>query len=492
MLKSMKMKFILPIALLLTACNNLVSISDPTDRIPSAVAFSTDQLANAAMNGVYQSMLSLNGELVPGFSSGNTTLFGALSADELVAVLGTSSPFYNINTNHLMLTGSPSTLSSPTDNLWSSAYSVIYSANSVIEGIADSRSAQLRDAMRQSLTAEAKFLRAFCYFHLVNFFGDVPLILTTDYNTGISKGRTPREQVYTQIVRDLTDARDNLSADYPSGNAKRVRVNKWTAAALLARVYLFTGDYANAAAQSSAVINNAGLYGLEYNLDKIYLSTSREAIWQLDQQFSAAASNATPDGQLLLPFLKIRGTDSGAVNYSVTSRLLDAFEPGDVRREKWIDSLTNYYTGQSQYYAGKYNTGLFNQVRGAVPTEYAMVLRLAEQYLIRAEAAAHNAGGGAADALKDINIIRSRAGLPGLPANLTQDELLAAVAQEWRIEFLCEWGFRWFNLKRTGKAATELAQIPLKQPWAGDYQLLYPVPPNDVRFAPTLKQNPGY
>lgn len=486
-----KIHLIFPFILLLAACDSLVSISDPSDRIPSSVAFSTDKLADAAMNGVYQSMLASNVTAAEGFASGNSTLFGGLSSDELTILQGQTSGFYRINTNHLVVLANPasSDLATDTDIIWTSAYKVIYAANAVIEGIAESRSNQLHDNVRTTLTAEAKFIRAFCHFYLVNFYGDVPLVLSIDYNTEIAKGRSPQEKVYQQIIEDLREAQANLPANYEVSRGRRVRANKWAATALLARVYLYTGDYADAAAQATEVINNTAQYALEDNLRNVFLTNSREAIWQLNQQFSSTSRNATPDGNVLLPYNIIPGTDTGYINFPVSDGLLHAFEPGDARRRLWIDSLLQYQIGDTLHFASKYQTGNFNNVNGAAPTEYQMVFRLAEQYLIRAEAAAHNGGG---NAVSDLNIIRVRAGLPALPANLSQEQLLAAVAQEWRAEFFCEWGHRWFNLKRTGKARETLAQIPLKQPWAGDHQLLYPIPPADISIAPNLKQNPGY
>lgn len=490
----MKKNVLILFTFFLSACDGLISISEPTDRIPTSVAFSTDQLANAAMNGVYLSLLSSNGTMTKGFSCGAATLFGALSSDELTIFQGQSgSPeLFKINANHIIVTGTPGSLNSPTDIAWSSAYNVIYNANAVIEGIAASKSGLLHDNVRATITAEAQFIRAFCYFYLVNFYGDVPIVLSTRYNTEATRSRSPQSEVYRQIAKDLEDARAALPEDYSAAGGRRVRVNKWAATALLARVALFTGDYSTAAAMATEVINHSSQFALETDLRDIFLATSREAIWQLDQQISNSASNATPDGLLLVPNARFDGTDTGYVSYNPSPQLLQAFEPGDARRRVWIDSIVDYTTHQRLYYVSKYQTGDYNDVPGGTPAELYMVLRLAEQYLVRAEAAAHNAGGGLAQAVGDLNIIRRRAGLPDLPGNLTQPALLDAVAREWQTELFCEWGFRWFNLKRTGKARAALSSIPLKQPWAGDHQLLYPVPPADISLSPNIKQNPGY
>ena len=479
---------LLVMLLVLASCSKLVSISDPDDKIVTNAAFSTDNLAGAAVNGIYNNMMLENS-----FSRGIATLYGGLSSDELIAFYGPDDPYYTISTNHLSLIGGQGSGSTAlTDNIWSSAYGVIYAANAVIEGIAASASSQLHDNVGTTLTAEARCLRAFCYFYLTNYYGDVPLVLTTDYNAAINMSRAAQADIYKQIILDLEEARGSLPADYAAGRDRRVRVNKWVATALLARVYLFMGDYNNAALQATEVINNSSLYGLETNLKNVFLTTSREAIWQLNQSTSTGSSDATPDGLTLLPQFAESSTDTAYVSYLISAQLLNAFEPGDLRRQLWIDSAAIFQTGQTAHFSSKYAVGISNQTLGGAPTEYYMVLRLAEQYLIRAEAEANGAGGGPPAAIADLNMIRTRAGLSSLPGDLAPAALQAAVAHEWQTEFFCEWSHRWFNLKRTGEGRKVLSQIPLKQPWAGDHQLLYPVPPADIARNPDLKQNPGY
>jgi hypothetical protein len=120
-------------------------------------------------------------------------------------------------------------------------------------------------------------------------------------------------------------------------------------------------------------------------------------------------------------------------------------------------------------------------------TEYLMVLRLAEQFLIRAEARAHQKN--LADAISDLNIIRHRAGLPDLSSSLVQADVLAAVEKEKRIEFFAEFGHRWFDLKRTGRVDAVLA--PIKPLWTST-AAFYPLPFSELQKDPNLTQNPGY
>jgi hypothetical protein len=120
-----------------------------------------------------------------------------------------------------------------------------------------------------------------------------------------------------------------------------------------------------------------------------------------------------------------------------------------------------------------------------------MVLRLAEQYLIRAEAAAKGASS-LSDAIDDLNVIRNRAGVGSLPHSLNQQQVIDAIEKERRLELFMEWGHRWFDLKRTGRATNVLSEYVIKQPWEGDYQLLYPIPETELEAGPNLIPNPGY
>jgi hypothetical protein len=119
--------------------------------------------------------------------------------------------------------------------------------------------------------------------------------------------------------------------------------------------------------------------------------------------------------------------------------------------------------------------------------EYSMILRFAEQYLVRAEARAHL--NNLAGAKEDLDVIRSRAGLPELADDLSQDQMLLAVEQERRIELFAEWGHRWFDLRRTGRSLEVLS--PLK-PGITTTDLYYPIPLDAMNTNPNLVQNEGY
>lgn len=467
-------------AFLLVSCNKLLEIPEPKNTLTTEKVFNNETQAKSAMAGVLTQMI--NTSPYSAFSAGLTNLLGRASADELDNV---TNPGDNIYRNALTANDIQ------TAGIWNSAYQSIYGANGVIEGIAESKSALLGGQLRKELTAEAKFIRAFCYFYLINTYGDVPLVLTINLAKNTNIQRTPTALVYQQIITDLKEAADVLPADYATSNGERIRANKWVAKALLARVYLYTGDYNNAILEASDVIAQTGLYQLELaDLNNVFLKNSTETIWQLQQTAKHTfTGNAVPEAIYLMP----NPLHTGLSN-DLSANLLNAFDEGDLRKAAWIDS-TDYVSGSNTVHARfvyKYKTGMHNKIIGddAVASEYYMVLRLAEMYLIRGEASVLS--GPISTGIEDINVLRRRAHVDPLPTTLGKEAALAAIARERQAELFGEWGHRWFDLKRTGKAEAVLSAIPAKQPWRGNYQLLYPIPKIELQRNHLLVQNPNY
>lgn len=310
-------------------------------------------------------------------------------------------------------------------------------------------------------------MRALNFFYLVNLFGDVPMPLQTDYRVTALLPRTPVQDVYNQIVQDLTEAQTLLKPAYPS--ASRSRPNLWTATALLARVYLYQKNWVQAEAQSTAVINS-GIYSLAATPAGVFTATSNETIWQLlrDNGNTAEGSNFIPSSATTRP------------TYALTAFLVGAFTTGDTRKSSWVGTST--VSGTPYLYPAKY------KVRTTTPiTEYYIYLRLAEQYLIRAEARAQQ--GNISGAQADLNKTRNRAGLANTTAS-DAPSLLLALEKERQVELMFEWGHRWFDLKRTGRID---AVLGTEKPagWQPT-DALYPIPDGQLKANPFLVQNPGY
>jgi len=453
-------------------CKKLTQVPEPVNTVTTTEIFSSDATATSAIAGIYTDIVSGSGfagnNSRLSYGNGGTTIFGGMSADELHQ-FGSISPYENNTLNAVSNNSTP---------FWNYPYYDLYIANAAINALPNAPG--VSDATKKQLLGEAKFFRAFCNFYLVNLFGDVPLVLTTDYHTNDILKRSSVDQVYQQIIADLKDAQTALLADYSVSDGQRVRVNQYGATALLARVYLYQQQWALAEQQASSVIKGFAQYSLSSDPSGVFAPNSPEAILQLIPPNTSPW--ATKEAVSLIP-----NNHTSAPVYYLTSQLLSGFEPGDRRRKFWVDSTI--FRNTTYYYPAKYKVrqGTANNV-----TEYYTVLRLAEQYLIRAEAEANGAGNGISGAINDLNTIRARAGLPLLPTTLLKDQVLVAIAQERRIELFCEWGNRWLDLKRTGQAHQVLSNLSYKQPWRGDFQLLYPIPSTELINDPNLVQNPGY
>lgn len=444
------------VLLLFSACSKLIEVPPPIGQIDREVVFSNDATANSAMAGLYIQMTQTNLQ----FSSIGMSLFPGLSADELIN--SSSIANYDEFTSNSI---------SPTNsiirtNFWSFIYNIIFQANNIIIGLENSNS--VTPSLKTQLIAEAKFIRGFCHFYLVNLFGDVPLITVVDYQTSGKIDRIPSSLVYEQIIKDLIDAENNLSPDYSTSG--RVRPNKWSAASLLARVYLYQKDWVNAEIKATDVINS-GMYSLVTNLSNVFLAESNEAIWQL---YPATTSSNTWEGNVFIPSSNV------IPSYVIANKLLDAFSNDDKRKSVWLKSVT--IGGNTYYYPYKYKVRT-----GATLTEYYMVLRFAELYLIRAEARANRDD--LTGSIADLNSVRTRAELSNLPNSLNKEQLLLAVEQERRVELFVEWGHRWLDLKRTNRADVVFSNS--KPGWQAT-DTLYPIPFLEIQANPLLTQNKGY
>ncbi|HMG69353.1 MAG TPA: RagB/SusD family nutrient uptake outer membrane protein [Chitinophagaceae bacterium] len=444
-----------------TSCKKFVTIGPPKTQLTSASVFSTDATAIAAINGIYSQMMGKSGNFARG---GNQSLsfFAGLSSDELknYSASGNQIQFYD---NALTPTNT-----SVESFVWVPLYSYIYLANSIITGLTDSK--DVTASTKKQVEGEAKFIRAFCYFYLINLFGDVPLLTSTDYKITSVASRSGKSEIYQQIVTDLKDAQNLMAKDYSFSNGERIRPNSYAAGALLARIYLFIGDNTNAEIESTSIINNISQYSLLPDLDDVFLKNSNESIWQL---LPITPSFNTLEGNIFI-------LTSAPTDAAMDSNLLKAFESGDNRRINWVGVIN--VGGNAYYFPYKYKVKSSTDL-----TEYSMVLRLAEQYLIRAEARAHQDNlTGAQD---DLNIIRNRAGLPNAAAN-NKKSLLLAILHERQVELFTEWGHRWLDVKRTG-LADSIFTSEKGTSWKST-NALYPIPQYEIQNDPNLSQNPGY
>jgi hypothetical protein len=486
---------IIMMVLILTSCKKLVESEPPSTAITDNAVFKTDATAIAALTGIYT---LLNSSPFQG-NTGLSVLMG-LSADELSLYSGSTSTLY-LNYYYNALSQRLPALLTGAEN-WGPCYFLIFNCNAALQWLESSN--DLTPAVKKQLIGEAKFFRAFCYFYLVNLYGDLPLALSTDPEVNSQLARSPKTEVYQQIISDLIAAEANLSADFLnetllSSSPERIRLTRWAAEALLARVYLYMGEWEKAEAKANLLIENKNLFDL-LPLNSVFLKNSKEAIWQIQP---TAINFNTLDAQTLV--IPQTGPNAGANPVFLSDTLLNSFEPGDLRAKygNWVDTTIYKLTptlNDTVAYANKYKLYLSDAtITSATGTanmkEYFMVLRLGEQYLIRAEAKAQL--GNIQGAKDDLNAIRNRA---FSPAKLTDANdkatVLAAILHERQVELFLEGGHRWLDLKRTGKIDEVMKGItPLKANGAGwqSYQQWYPLPLTlDLRRDPNLVQNEGY
>ncbi|HWW40890.1 RagB/SusD family nutrient uptake outer membrane protein [Pedobacter sp.] len=469
----------------LSNCKKLVEVDGPVTSVSSKNVYNNDATAVGAITSLYVNLS--NGSPVNPQELSGLSGIGGLSGDEFDYYSGagnsTLSVYYQNNLNSQFIG----------NDFWGNTYQRLYTVNAALEGLESSIG--LSPAIKQQLMGEAHFMRAFYYFYLVNLYGDVPLVLSTDYTVNAVIKRSAKADVYSQIVTDLKEAQNLLSESYLSGDGKtsyplgseeRVRPNKWAAIALLARVYLFTEQWTNAEIQASMILANTSLFQLE-SLDKVFLKNNSEAIWQL--QPTKLRFN-TQEGEI---FVIPQGGPASYNPVYLSRELLKDFETGDQRKNNWISSVNANST--IYYYPYKYKIKS-SSLTDVPVTEYSTVMRLAELYLIRAESRAQL--GNLADAISDVDRIRSRAGLPLVKdtnPNINQENLITLILKEKRIEFFTEWGHRWLDLKRTGKVDEVMSKVTPKKSNGGawkSYQQYYPIYYYELQSNPNLTQTPGF
>tara|TARA_R110002096_G_scaffold157752_2_gene322950 strand:- start:4486 stop:5889 length:1404 start_codon:yes stop_codon:yes gene_type:complete len=442
----------------LWSCEGFVEIDPPNNQLTGAIVFEDASTVNAALTDVYGQLRDQ--ALTNGGTSGAANLLGHYS-DELTlysSSLQQTQFFYENNvlaSNSLVL------------SLWNTSYNLIYATNNIIEGVNSSSTLIAEDKDR--FLGEAYFIRAFIHFYLVNLYGDIPYIDTTDYRVNSQVSKLSEAMVYQKLIDDLVLSKSLLSENYNGVN--RARPNKGVASAFLARVYLYNQNWGLALSEANEVISS-GEYTLNTDINQVFLKNSSETLWQFDAGIAGAN---TIDAQTYI------FTSGPPPNSALSNEFINVFESGDTRFTNWIGAVSD--GTDTWYYPFKYklntNTG--------VTQECSIIFRLAEIYLIAAEANAHL--GNTSDALDQLNDIRERANLTPVIFTDTM-ALLEAIYKERRIEFFTEMAHRFFDLKRTGSTDSELSLV--KPNWEPT-DVLLPIPESELILNTNLNpQNDGY
>lgn len=466
------------LSMAVTGCRKYLEVPPPINSIAGSEVFTNDNSSAAALNSILTA-LYVNGNFDG--ANGVGSLSG-LYTDELVNL--------SINANYMALYSN--SVSSSNNNVtiaWTALYKQLYSVNLAIEGLTAADNLNYRNQW----LGEAYFLRGLIYFYLTNMYKDVPLVLGSDYLHNNGLARNTQADVYTQILDDLKQAQSLLTVEYRDGNGlvadNRARPNRAAATALLARVYLYMQNWQNAATEAGNIIADAADYQMVQPAQS-FLVNSREIIWGLVPTQNATYNHRVKD---VAAYFIPNGSAplTAGVFLTLSDSLVKSFEANDLRYANWvgIDSVAGTATSPAAvyYFAYKYKAnGTYTTAQ-----ESLVMLRLAEQYLIRAEARAKldDLNG----ALADLDAVRARAGLPASTA-ASKTEILNAIQQERRVELFTEAGHRYFDLRRTGALDELMTKIsPLKGGgnWAS-FEAWWPIPLSDIQNNPKLEQTFGY
>jgi len=393
--------------------------------------------------------------------------------------------------------------------LWSSSYTAISRVNFILASIDDATFTN--EENRAIREAEARFLRAFFYYHLTIHFGDVPLVLEplVDEAEAISRRRDPLETVYEQaIVPDLEFAIAELPEEHPA--AELGRATKGAAEMLLAKAYFARRDYAAALPLINSVVNS-GNYGLLTNYRNIFApgnGNNSEIIFAAE--FSTSANQGAGFMVSWLPFTSGDDISMGLIPGSraglniPTRDMIQAYEPGDRR----FDASVGLYISDSDTvpYVRKF---VFPPIETGGANLVWPIFRYADALLMQAEALVETEGGLPDQAFQNLNLLRSRAGLPlvfqGNPRpelNIdTEQKLREFIRKERRVEMAFE-SWRWYDLLRYGTTEEVMTAHGEEQKEYQDFLSQFPNSYMNIRTLMALpagqviqysyEQNPGW
>ncbi|SRX52220.1 RagB/SusD family nutrient uptake outer membrane protein [Aequorivita sp. CIP111184] len=451
--------YLLLCTLLICSCEDFLEVDGPLGQIESSEVYEDETTATAAVMTLYGKLR--DEVLLTGRPEGVGTLMG-IYADELDFYGFGGEPmdsFYQhqVYSDDLIV-----------ENLWNGSYSLIYMTNATLAGLENSKT--LSNGTKAQLRGEAMFIRSLAYFYLVNLFGDIPYPTGTKYETNRNLPKVPVSKVYEMIITDLKEAKSLLGTNYLLD--ERTRANQMVVAALLARVYLYTKQWSLAETEAGTLINNVFVFRLEPEVSQEFLKESTSTILQLRPKY---------DGGNTLEASTFLFTSGPPPLVALNPEFIEGMEEGDNRKNQWIGAVTDGTETWYFPYKYKYNSNTGTSI------EYSIILRISEQFLIRAEARVKQ--GNLSGALEDINVIRNRAGLMDVDAN-SESGIIEAIINERFHELFTEFGHRWFDIKRLDLANEILA--PIKSGWKTT-DILLPIPEAELMMNPNLNpQNSGY
>ena len=485
------------VTLAATGCSKKLDITPETFVSPEEL-FKDEQGAIAGVTGIYRKLMELN--------NGDYYFVGVVGTDEgktssFVPTWGGYWQHYDgINSYNSLLSAQNQLI----QGTWTSLYKGIVNANTAIKYIPSSSASQ---AVKNRLIGEARFLRAIFYFELVQFFGGVPMptdVQDPEADANGGKPRSTEAEVYSLIIGDLNFAAANLAS---KGTAESGRANKEAAQALLGKVYLTRKDYANAKSTLQPLMSTTNA-ALMTNYADLFKESNENNIESLFEIQYSNENNNTNNLANTMGGWHISNTDSGGGGHVAipTDYYSNSFESGDARKDasiryKFYDANGNvvdywWWADVTKPHVKKYDITDGVSLNGGLSSRNLYYLRYADAILMYAETL--NELNDPA-ALTWLNKIRNRAKLANWETVLghtpTQQEMRDELLKERMRELGFE-GWRWFDLKRTGKLIDQVKTYnPDATPYITNKNLLFPISAREFELNRSLKpsdQNPGF
>lgn len=450
--------FLILLQYFMVSCEKMIDVDLPQNQIPSEQVFEDVQTTDAALATLYSGLWD------------NSPLAGDQTGKLLGAYTDDLSYYASTSTNGILelYQNTHTDSNAAVYSYWASSYQKIYMANAIIEGVEKSHSLPTADKNR--IKGESLLIRSIMFYYLQQIYGDIPLPLTTDYYINKVLSKTNSNEALAKIEADLKTVINLISDDYR--NAERIFPNKKVAQLMLAKVYMAQSTPTKWE-EAEIILKNiiqSPLYTFQNDITKVFTKAGTHILWQLKPKNSG---DAVKEASIYY------FTGAAPSSFALSQDLVNAFSLVDTRKQSWMASVT--VNGNMWYRAEKYKN------RSNNTTEYSIVFRLEEVYLLLAETLTQQ--GKLVEALPYLNKTRQRAGLHAIIAPVSNEDLLTEILSENRREFFTEFGHRFFDLKRLSK----LQALQDTKPNWKEFHRVFPIPQKEVLLNPNLNpQNAGY
>lgn len=489
---------VLLVVITATACKKVLTTT-PRQSITPDVALTSSAGVSSLLNSIYTS-----------FGASNNYGLSRILLPEVLAdnVINTTTNNNSYRTQEANQPGS-------TYGDWSNNYNIIFRTNLVVDAVDNGILQGASDTQKANFKGEALFFRALAYFQLAISFSYIPGNEVNNWKLGVPimlkptksltevefPARNTNVEVYTQIKTDLNNAIGLLTNNTRNSKAY---VSRAAAQALLSRVSLYTLDLDATIANSTAVLNTTSINGsatsvAQTGADLVTMwrtyKEKSESIWQISKNTQDNLGTGSIQAWFSIYPRPVNSGSTGnptRVSFAdlrVAPALLALFNATDIRRTQLIEGP---YTKSGQ--SGLYFSNKYSGTGGVNGLDDIVVFRTSEILLNRAEAYARKGDAASVlNAIADVNVIRTRAGLTALATSTTAAAVLTEVLLQRRLELAFE-GHRWYDLVRTQSTITK-DPAGLYQTGPVDYtdrRILAQIPIAQVDVNKNLVQNPGY